>query len=185
MPRAQRKLAVSDSVGGIQPADNAVVRAQSDAVGMDTTQPSTLTGPQANFVYNAEVLDMPVKAAAAEAGMPLHQVADPSVISARFALRKELQGRLDLTKEDVLFGIKEAIRDARILQDPMAQIKGFEAISKMLGFDAPKEVKVTIDGTIDVVKKNISKMPDSDLIKLLGADNIIDGDFHEIGKTGS
>lgn len=150
---------------------------------MDSAKPSSLTGPQANFVYNTEVLDMPVKAAAAEAGMPMTHVSNPSVMSARLALRKELQGRLDVTKEDIIYGIKEAIKDAKLLQDPIAQIKGFEVLNKMFGFDAPKEVKITVDGTIDIVKKNISKMPDADLIKLLGADGIIDGDFHEIGKS--
>ena len=152
---------------------------------MNDLAPTALTSEQANFVYNIEVLGMPARVAAASAGMSIAQIASPTIISARLALRKELQGRMVLTKEDSLHGIQEAIRDAKLLSDPGVQIKGWQAINDMLGFNAPQVMQVDINVPLDIVKKNIRTLPDAELIKLLGADSVIDGDFCEIEKKSA
>ena len=65
---------------------------------------SALTAEEAQFVYGAEVLGLPVKAAARMAGLPLGMVSKPHLQQARELLKREVRGAMNITKEDVVFG---------------------------------------------------------------------------------
>lgn len=69
---------------------------------------SALKDEEANFVYNVEVLGLPVKKAASMAGMPLGRLNAPHIIQAREITKRELRSALAITKEDVVFGMTEA-----------------------------------------------------------------------------
>src|SRR5690606_38125020 len=73
-----------------------------------------LTAEEAQFVYNCEVLGLPVRKAASMAGMPPTMVAKPHLQQARELLKRELRGAVNITKDDVVFGMREAIARARI-----------------------------------------------------------------------
>lgn len=146
----------------------------------DSLAQAGLTCDEANFVYNLEVLDMPVRAAASQAGVSVGLALKPHIIQARENTRRALASNLQFTKEDVVRGIHEAVHDAKLLADPMAQIKGWVEIANLLGFNKEERgVQININASIEVVKRQIRNVSDSDLIKQLGADNIIDVDFYE------
>lgn len=147
-----------------------------------TLLPTGLTQPEAEFVWNVEVLGLPVRKAASLAGLPPGSMAAPHLQQARELLKREVRGSMAITKEDVLFGIREAIDRARILADPETEIKGWTQVSKMMGFDAPAKVDVNITSSIEVLKGHVRGMSDADLAKALGADHIIDADFYEVGS---
>lgn len=145
-----------------------------------------LSEQEQQFVYNIEVLGLSVKRAAELAG-----ISDPygasnrrEIADARARLRAEVQKRAEITKEDVVHGIKDAIDQAKVLSDPTAQIIGWREIAKMLGYDAPREVKITISADIRGMRKQIAQLDDAALVQMLDATDVIDADFYEVRGDG-
>lgn len=147
---------------------------------------TTLSEQEQQFLYNLDVLGMTQQRAAEIAGIgtAAYVLKKPEVAAARETIRASLRARVDITKDDVLRGIQKAINQADLLADPMAQIAGWREISKMLGYDAPREIKITVSGDVKAVRKQIAQLDDTDLIQLLGADSVIDADFYPVEKDG-
>lgn len=141
---------------------------------------SCLTSEEANFVYNVEILGLPAKKAADLAGMSYSRMSEGHVIQARELTKRELRGAMALTKEDVVFGIKDAIWRAQIIAEPATEIRGWEVISKLLGFDAPTKIDINLRESITVVQQKVRDLSDAELVRMLGAGNIIDGDFYMV-----
>lgn len=144
--------------------------------------PAGLTNEEAEFVYSVEVLGMPVRKAASMAGLPLGNVTKPHVMQARELAKREIRGSMQLTKEDVSYGIQDAIGRAKILGDPMTEIIGWEKLAKLHGFDAPTKVDINVHASIEVLQGQVRQMTDAELVKALGAGSVIDGEFYEAGK---
>jgi hypothetical protein len=142
--------------------------------------PAGLTDDEASFVYNVEVLELPARKAAELAGMPFSKANKPHIIQAREIAKRELRGNLQVTKEDVTFGIKDAIGRARLLAEPMTEIVGWEKLAKLHGLDAPQRVDININATIDVIQQQLKTLSDAELVKRMGAGDIIDGDFYDV-----
>lgn len=149
---------------------------------MTTKIPNGLTGPEAEYVYNMEVLGLPNAKAAKMAGLDLGQTYKPHLHQARELLKRELRGHMQITKEDVVFGMREAIGRAQIISEPMTEIIGWEKIGKLLGYDAPTKVDVNLTASIEVLQAHVRGMDDATLVKLMGAGGVIDGDFYEVGN---
>jgi hypothetical protein len=141
-----------------------------------------LTDDEANFVYNVEVLGLPARKAADLAGMPVGKITAAHIIQAREHTKRELRGALQITKEDISHGMRDAIDRARIYGEPMVEIVGWEKLAKLHGFDAPQRVDININASIEVLQQQIKSLPDAELVKRLGAGGIIDGDFYEISE---
>ena len=164
------------------PANN-----EAGALTTDTDQqldiiPAGLTSEEANFVYNTEVLNLPARTAARMAGMPVSKIAAPHIIQAREVAKKALQGHLAITKEDIVHGYKEAIDMAKILAEPMTMIVGWEKVAKILGHDQPQRVDINIHASVEVQKNVIRALSDDELVRQLGADNVIDAEFYVNGE---
>lgn len=146
--------------------------------------PSHLTQEEAQLVYNIEVLGLPLKRAAELAGIGLSTAYQPHIVQARDIMRKEVQERVRLTKEDVVFGVHDAIGRARVLAEPATEIRGWEVISKMLGYDAPTKVEIDVHHTesIAAVRDHVRQLPESELLRLADAASIIDADFTEVKR---
>jgi hypothetical protein len=147
-------------------------------------RPSGLTQEEAEFVWNVEVLGLPVRKAASMAGLPPGNVSKPHLMQARELLKREMRASMQLTKEDVVYGVREAIDRARLLADPETEIKGWAQISKMLGYDAPQKVEHNITASIEVLKGHVRSMSDAALAQLVNASDVIDADFYEVGGDG-
>ncbi len=145
-----------------------------------------LTEQEQQFLYNMEVLGLNQQRSADLAGLGSysHVLKKPDFLAAREKIRATVRSRVDITKEDVLRGIQSAIQQADILADPMAQIVGWREISKMLGYDAPKQINIVVSGDVKNVRRQISQLNDSDLVEMLGADNVIDAAFYPVEKAG-
>lgn len=139
-----------------------------------------LKDDEANFVYNVEVLGLPTKKAAMMAGMPLHKQSRPHIVQAREVLKQQVRGSLNITKEDVVFGIKEAVDRARILSEPQTEINGWKEISKLLGYDTPQRVDIQITAAVGAMQNQVATMSDAELVQALGAEDLVDVDFYEI-----
>ena len=144
---------------------------------------TSLSEEEQKFLYNLEVLGLTQQRSAELAGLtasPTNVLKKPDVLAARETIRAATRVRVEITKEDVIVGIKKAVDQADLICDPMAQIAGWREISKMLGYDAPREINITITGDIKQTRRQIAQLNDGDLIQLLGADNVIDSDFYVV-----
>lgn len=143
---------------------------------------SDLSEGEQLFLYNLEVLGMPVVRAAEVAGVnsPYYLLKKPSVAAARERYREALRNRSDFTREDVVAGLKDAIDQAKVLADPMAQIAGWREIAKLKGYDKQTQVTVHIAGTAEQMTKQLQAMTTAQLLELAGGQNVLDGDFYRV-----
>ena len=153
---------------------------QKSALSLAGMMPAGLTDEEANFVYNVEVLGLPVRKAASMAGMPIGNVTKPHIAQARETTKRNIRGNMQLTKEDISYGIQDAIGRAKILGDPMTEIIGWEKLAKLHGFDAPTKIDVNLTASVEVLQGHVRSMSDAELVKQLGAGSIIDGEFYEV-----
>lgn len=153
--------------------------AKTDLVAAGSSAPSLLTAEEANFVYNLEVLGLPVKKAADMAGVRADIASRGHIVQAREALKRELRGATAISKEDVIIGFRDAIDRARILADPKTEIAGWKEIGEMLGYYAPAKVDINLNASVEVLQKTIRSIPTEELVKRLSAEDVIDVDFYE------
>lgn len=111
---------------------------------------------------------------------PQHVLAKPHVKAAREQMRRAVQQRSRITKEDVVNGIKEAIDQAKLLGDPTAQIRGWSEIGKLYDFYSPKRVSVQLTGAITEVRRELAALPDDQLMALFDDEDVIDADFYRV-----
>ena len=66
-------------------------------------------------------------------------------------------------------GLLEAVAYARTQMNPMAMIRGFAEIGKMLGLYAPevKRVEVSADGQVEMDR--LARLSDAELLKMVAA----------------
>ena len=144
--------------------------------------PTGLNDEEANFVYNAEVLGMPARAAAKMSGMPFSRAVKPHIVQARELVKRELRGNLGFTREDIVAGYQDAIAIARMQGDAVPMIAGWKETAKILGLDSPQRIDINLQASIEVQQAHIRTLPTAELMKRLGADEVIDGEFYEVGR---
>lgn len=142
-----------------------------------------LTDTEQMFLYQLEVIGLPVARAAEISGLssPYVQLKKPHMLAAREQLRVAMRGRTDFSREDVVAGIKEAIDQAAVLDDPMARIAGWREIAKLLGYDKTPSITININGNAQQVQRQIQGMTTEQLMEMTG-ENVLDADFYEVKK---
>lgn len=157
---------------------NAVATIPAEEISPDLSEAEQL------FLYNLEVLGLPVARAAEMAGVksPYYVLKRPSIVVARERYREALRGRTDFSREDVIAGFKHAIDQASVLGDPMAQIAGWREIAKMQGYDKQISVHMTLTGTIEQATKQVKSLSTEQLLEMVGqgGGNVLDGDFYRV-----
>jgi hypothetical protein len=94
----------------------------------------------------------------------------------------ENRKRFEVTREDVIDGIKEGIQVAKLTDDAGNIIKGWSEIAKICGLVAPEKKEVTFNTDVPLLPSQLQSVPDALLLKLIGRNReleIIDGDFEE------
>jgi len=157
---------------------NPEIRQQMTVCGLDEAEQALL--------YHVEVLRLPVKRAAEVAGVSngYEVMQRPHVVAARERLRVALRERVEITREDVIAGLKKAIDQAEILADPTAQIAGWREIAKLLGYDKTPNVNIHIQGSLEQIRQQYRQMPLDQLMAEAGMDGVIDADFVKVHDGG-
>lgn len=145
-----------------------------------------MTPEETKLVHNVEVLGLSVQRAGELAGIgnAYNALAKPEVAEAREKIRQHMAVTTQITRESVIEGIKDAIDMARIINEPMPMIAGWQAISKILGYDKPAAINVTITGDVREMRRQIKAMPEADLLQLADETGIIDADFYPVAGNG-
>ena len=103
----------------------------------------------------------------------------PLVQDAIARRQKEEQKRLKITRQDVIDGFKDAIRDAKLASDPMSQIAGWREIARVLGLYEPERKVVEFSDKREVALRQLQELDMEDLMELAGS-NVIDAEFELI-----
>ena len=141
--------------------------------------PVGLTEQEVSFVYYTEVIGLPARKAAKMADMPVARMTAPHILQARELTKRELRGAMAITKDDVIHGMHEATMQAKMMGDALTTLIGWEKLAKILGYDQPVKIDINVSASLEVQQKLVKEMTDEELVKMLGADNIIDGEFYE------
>ena len=113
------------------------------------------------------------------ADMPIARMTAPHILQARELTKRELRGAMAITKDDVVHGMHEATMQAKMMGDALTTLIGWEKLAKILGYDQPVKIDINVSASLEVQQKLVKEMTDEELVKMLGADNIIDGEFYE------
>lgn len=97
--------------------------------------------------------------------------ANPKITAALVNERAKNAFLLGLTREKVLRGFMDAIDQAKILADPVAQIAGWREVAKVCGFYAPEVKKIEFGGSAKAVLDRMQAMSDEELLRL-GAEDV-------------
>lgn len=145
-----------------------------------------MTPEENKLIHNIEVLGLPKQRAGELAGIVNTDYAlnKPEVAEAREKLRQHMAVTTAVTRETVIEGIKEAIDMARIINEPVPMIAGWTQIAKLLGFDKPATINVTITGDVREMRRQIKALPEAELLQLADETGIIDADFYPVADNG-
>ena len=90
----------------------------------------------------------------------------PAVRDGLSRAQAELAANYGLTRGDIIVGMQDAIRIAKIANDPQSMIKGFSEIAKILGFYAPEEKRVNLTMSQERMQRGLENMSDEALLKM-------------------
>lgn len=71
-----------------------------------------------------------------------------------------------LTRQDIIDGIKKAIDDAVMLADPQAQIAGWKELGKLCGLYAPEVKELHLSMTASKMQGRLAQMSEDELLEL-------------------
>ena len=150
------------------------------------TNMQALTEEQKKFLYFLDVVGVSVNRACELSGLS-HYLAtkmleDPDVAHQRKVQKDLARHKLGFTREDITEGIHDAVQQAKLLADPMAQIRGWVEIARINGLDAPKKVEVEVTHISDpnAPTEQLRRLSTTELAKLVDDGNVIDADFYEV-----
>ena len=107
-----------------------------------------------------------------------YRVANQPHIKAAIQRRhNELRETFRIKREDVLIGLQEAIKDAKLLSDPTAQIAGWREIGRMLGYYEPERKIIEVSDHVPTAIAQLQEVSTTELLELAGPSATIDGEF--------
>ena len=113
-------------------------------------------------------------------------LAKPEIKEYVARIQRQEEKKFKITREQVLEGFMEAIRDAKLLSEPATQIRGWEQIAKMEGFYAPERREVDLPEDTKEMIRSLQDLDTATLAKIAGQDNLIDlneDDFRRISTS--
>lgn len=99
----------------------------------------------------------------------------PAISEALAAERAKNARYAGVTRQEVIDGMKEAIAQAQMLAEPMAQIAGWREIAKICGLYAPEVKEFRLSGPQEAKVKEMQSLTDEELLKLAESE-IIEGE---------
>jgi phage terminase small subunit len=93
-------------------------------------------------------------------------LSDPNLQAVLKTKQQALQNRLEISKERVISELLATIEQAKANLDPMAQIRGWAEVAKLLGFYAPEKRQVGMSLSGRVLMSKYEGMSDEELMRL-------------------
>jgi hypothetical protein len=129
-----------------------------------------------NRAFGMNKQDSAVVAGYSDAAKEAHRLEQLPAISEALAAERARNARMaGVSRQDVIDGMKEAIEQAKLLAEPMAQIAGWREIAKMLGFYAPEVKEFRLTGSQEAKVKEMQRLTDDELLRLAEGE-VIEGE---------
>lgn len=123
---------------------------------------------------------MPHGAAASSAGVApctAYKIArEPKFIEYMRAARAESERRTMMTRDKVVKGLQDAIKDAKLTSDPTAQIAGWREIARIFGYYEPEKKVIEVSNKTEEALEQLKEVTMDQLMELVG-DDALDGEF--------
>ncbi len=112
------------------------------------------------------------------AAPPSWVVSTPQFQQAVTRERESWQRAYDITRRDVVEGIKSGIELARTIGDASTVVRGWTEIGKLCGLAAPQQVEVKAQINHDVTIRDLQRLSDAELLALITPQNgnVIEGE---------
>jgi hypothetical protein len=91
----------------------------------------------------------------------------PAVQAAIARQHERMQQLADVSRVEVIEGIKEAIDMGRLLSDPQTMIVGWRELAKICGYYEPTKHKIEMTVTGNVRVEQLAQMSDEQLAKII------------------
>lgn len=91
--------------------------------------------------------------------------------------------KLNVSREQVIQGILDAKDHAKMVNEPATELRCWEAIAKMQGYNAPERHVHELSDDAKKLAETIQSMDDNKLYELSGRDNVLtlnSDDFHRV-----
>lgn len=99
-------------------------------------------------------------------------------------LAAKARARFDVSLDQCVEGIRDAIEQAKIIGDPNAQIKGWTEIARLSGLEPPKRVQVQqLPEEFVQAHRHVSQMSDEALLRLATSEDVVEGDWESVSGT--
>lgn len=149
--------------------------------------------PQERAYVEARLLGMTPYQSADRAGFAMPEQAWPvqerkpkirAMLDMGFAEAKE---RFQVSRDEVVEGIREGIEIAKLTDDAGNVIRGWSEIARICGLVAPQQTQVKVDVTTQtLLPSQYQELSDADLLRLVGRQRVLEGDYveEECGPEG-
>lgn len=95
-------------------------------------------------------------------------LAKPHIEEAVYNGQLDMQAKTNLTRSDVIEGLRAAIEDAKMLADPSSQIKGWSEIARILGFYQPDKKEIVLTASQQEVIRKLDVLNTEQLLLIAG-----------------
>ena len=104
----------------------------------------------------------------------------PHVIKALAIEAAAYAEQANVSRRDVLEGLKKAIEQAVLMADPMAQIAGWRELAKICGYYAPEVKEMRLSTDAQKLLNRYESMSDEALARLAEKE-VFDGEYQAVG----
>lgn len=98
------------------------------------------------------------------AGRMVHM---PNILALKAKYGAEYEKAGEMTRKEVMDGLKESIEMAKLLAEPATMIQGWKTVAQMCGYMAPVETKLKIDLSGNVTMTKLTQMSDAELLEMI------------------
>lgn len=111
---------------------------------------------------------------------------DPRVKQYMQDMQQAHAKRLNVKREQVIQGYLDAIEHAKATNEPAVEIRGWEAIAKMQGYNAPDRVLHDLSDDAKRLVEEMKDMDDSQVAQLAEQDDLLElkpgKDYHDVAN---
>jgi hypothetical protein len=140
--------------------------------------------PQERAYVDARLLGLTPHQAAARANFAHPEVAwpiqeaKPAVSAAIAAGFEEAKQKFQVTREEVVDGIREGIDIAKLASDAASVIRGWSEIARICGLVAPQQTQVKVDVTTQMLlPSQYQELSDAELLRLVDKQRTLEGEY--------
>jgi hypothetical protein len=171
MAEIQTRARLADKTRGTDIARKATKSNNSAASAAEIDVDKPLTDKQKAFVQSwakgNSISRASLEAGFADDGIGYRLVRQPNILALKAKYAAQYEEEAQMTRKQVMDGLKESIDMARLMSEPATMITGWKTIAQMCGYMAPVETKLKIDVTGNVTMTKLTQMTDAELLEAI------------------